>query len=556
MKKSKTTSLLHTTIDRAAIDGVIQRNLSQLKRPGVLTVRPGYEFADGRLTGRPAIVVTVQRKRPRVSPTHRLPDEIDGIPVDVRPSTAMQRLRAKAPAKHALLARFGPQKYREPEWPYERRVSDGRLVASTRAPRHPAWNAMAKKPQMPYTPAKPALAKVSRPMTILACTSPDAGFTVLAEFLEAASSRLTVGLYDFTSGDILRTLTGVIAKRHLPYTMVLDHPALNATANQSDEQTVQAIGKADRKAAVMWALTETDPDTSKWIFPSAYHIKVAVRDSNAFWLSSGNWNVSNQPNLAARTPSRGALDTADRDWHVVVMDEGLAKLYEAYIAHDFQVASGAQAAKAVLQKQLKAAIEGAVRVHRSEQKAKPVAPVKSRGVPFTLGRPKTFTKARVTLQPLLTPDRGRTTTMYAENVLALIKSARKRLYIQMQYVHPTSLPADRGFTALVDAVADAVRRKVDVRVICSQYENTPQYVELMHEAGLSSVLRVQDRVHNKGIVVDSKTVLVSSQNWSSAGVLQNRDAGVIIGHPGIAQYFEANFLQDWEDRADVRVNHT
>jgi len=556
MKKSKRTLPLHTTIDRAAIDGVIQQNLSQLKRPGVLTVRPGYEFTDGRLTGRPAIVVTVQRKRPRVSPAHRLPEEVDGIPVDVRPSTAMQRLRAKAPAKHALLARFGPQKYREPEWPYERRVSDGRLLSSTRAPRHPAWNAMAKKPQMPYTPAKPALAKVSRPMTVLACASPDAGFTVLAEFLEAAGSRLTVGLYDFTSGDILRTLTGVIGKRHLPYTMVLDHPALNATANQSDEQTVQAIGKADRKATVMWALTQTDPDTSKWIFPSAYHIKVAVRDSNAFWLSSGNWNVSNQPNLAVRTPSRGALDTADRDWHVVVMDEGLAKLYEAYIAHDFQVASGSQAAKAVLQKQLKTAIDGAVRVHRSEQKARPVAPVKSRGAPFTLGRPKTFTKARVTLQPLLTPDRGRTTTMYAENVLALIKSARKRLYIQMQYVHPTLLPADRGFTALVDAVADAVRRKVDVRVICSQYENTPQYVELMHEAGLSEVLRVQDRVHNKGIVVDSKTVLVSSQNWSSAGVLQNRDAGVIIGHAGIAQYFEANFLQDWEDRADVHVNHT
>jgi len=544
------------TIDRAAIDRVITTNLSRLKQPGVLTVRPGYEFAGGRITGRPAIVVTVQRKRARVSPGHQLPDEIDGVPVDVRPSTAMQRLRAKAPAKHALLARFGSQKYREPEWPYERRVSDGKLLSGLHPPRHPAWNAMAKKPEMAYTPAKLPLKKVSRPMTILACASPDAGFTVLADFLEAARSRLTIALYDFTSGDILRTLTGVIGKRRLAYKMVLDHPSLNATANQSDEQTVQAIGKADRNATVMWALTQTDPDTSKWIFPSAYHIKVAVRDGNAFWLSSGNWNVSNQPNFAADAPSRGALDTADRDWHVVVMDEGLAKLYETYIEHDFQVASGAQADKAVLQKQLKTAIEAAAKVHRSEQKTQPVAPVHSRGVPFTLGKPKLFTKARVTVQPLLTPDRGRTTTMYAENVLALIKSARKRLYIQMQYVHPTSLPADRGFTALVAAVADAVRRKVDVRLICSQYENTPQYVELMHEAGISGVLRVQDRVHNKGIVVDSKTVLVSSQNWSSAGVLQNRDAGMIIGHPGIAQFFEASFLQDWEDRADVRVKHT
>jgi hypothetical protein len=543
-------------IDRAAIDRVIRRNLSRLRKPGVLTVRPGYEFRGGRLTGRPAIVVTVLRKRGRVPASQQLPEEIEGIPVDVRPSTAMQRLRARAPAKHALLARFGPQKDREPAWPHERRVSDGTLVSSVRAPRHPAWNAMAKKPQLPYTPAPAPLAKTSRPMTILACASPDAGFTVLAKFLEATTKNLTVGLYDFTSGDILRTLLGVIDTRRLPYTMVLDHPALNPTANQSDEQTVQSITKGDRDARVMWALTETDPDTTKWIFPTAYHIKVAVRDSNAVWLSSGNWNVSNQPNLAARTPSRGALDTADRDWHVVVMDEGLAKTFEAYIAHDFQVASGVQADVAVRQRQLKLAIEQAVKLQRAEMKKQPLEPVKSRGVPFTLGAPKVFTKARVTVQPLLTPDRGRKTSMYAENVLALITSARKTLYLQYQYVHPSSDPSVSGFTDLIDAVADAVRRKVDVRFICSQYENTPQYIELMHERGLSGVLRVQDRVHNKGIVVDSKVVLVSSQNWSSQGVLQNRDAGVIITHPGIAQFFEANFLQDWQDRADLRVKGT
>src|SRR5688572_12068884 len=543
-------------IDRAAIDRVIRRNLSRLEKPGVLTVRPGFQFSDGRITGREAIVVTVQRKRARVPASQELPGEIDGIPVDVRPSTARQRLRAKAPAKHALLARFGSKKDREPQWPYERRVSDGKLVSSARPPRHSAWNSMAKKPQIAYTPAAVKLAKVSRPMTILACASPDAGFTVLAQFLEAAKSRLTVGLYDFTSGDILKTLTGVISRRRLQFKMVLDHPALNQTANQSDAQTVQAIGKADRGATVMWALTETDPDTVKWIFPSAYHIKVAVRDGNAFWLSSGNWNVSNQPNLAAKTPSRGALGNADRDWHVVVMDEGLAKVFEAYIEHDYQVAGGAQSVSAVQQKQLKLAIEGAVKLLRAEKKKQPVEPVKSRGVPFTLGQPKTFTKAHVSVQPLLTPDRGRSTSMYAEHVLALIQSARKTLYLQFQYMHPTSDSADRGFTNLVDAVAAAVRRKVDVGIICSQFENTPQYVELMHERGLSGVLRVQDRVHNKGLVVDSKTVLVSSQNWSAQGVLQNRDAGVIIGHAGIAQYFEANFLQDWADRADARVKGT
>jgi hypothetical protein len=543
-------------IDRNAIDRVIKRNLSRLRKPGVLTARPGYQFRNGRITGEPAIVVTVTRKRARVPADQELPKEIDGIPVDVRPSTAMQRLRAKAPAKHALLERFGDVEHREPVWPHERRVSDGKKVTSIREPRHPAWNSMAKKPQIDYSPAKTPLAKVTRPITILACASPDAGFTVLAEFLQATKRSLTVGLYDFTSGDILRTLESVIGKRRLPFKMVLDHPSLNATANQSDGQTVQAIGKADRGASVMWALTEMDPDTTKWIFPTAYHIKVAVRDSNAFWLSSGNWNVSNQPNLAADAPSRGSLRTADRDWHVVMMDEGLARVFEAYIEHDFDVASALQADRAVQQRQLKIGIEQATRQLRAEMKKQPIGPVKSRGVPFTLGKPKVFTEAPVSVQPLLTPDKGRKTSMYAENVLALITSARKTLYMQYQYMHPTSEASAWGFTDLLEAVAAAVRRKVDVRIICSQYENTPQYVELMHERGLSGVLRVQDNVHNKGIVVDSKTVLVSSQNWSSQGVLQNRDAGVIIAHTGIAQYFQASFLQDWADRADERIKGT
>jgi hypothetical protein len=543
-------------IDRAALDRVIKRNLSRLKKPGVLTARPGYQFTDGRITGRPAIVVTVLRKRRRVPAGQQLPAEIEGIPVDVRPSTAMQRLRAKAPAKHALLDAFGSRKHHEPAWPYERRVSDGKLLSAVRAPRHPAWNAMAKKPQIGYTPARVPLAKVTRPITILACASPDAGFTVLAEFLEATTRSLTVGLYDFTSGDILRTLTGVIGTRRLPFKMVLDHPSLNATANQSDGQTVQTIAKADRSASVMWALTRTNPDATRWIFPTAYHIKVAVRDSNAFWLSSGNWNVSNQPNLAAGAPSRGSLETADRDWHVVMMDSGLARVFEAYIEHDFEVASGAQAAAPTQQRQLKMGIEQAAKQLRAEMKKQPLEPVKPRGVPFTLGRPEVFTNAKVTVQPLLTPDRGRKTSMYAENVMALIRSARKTLYMQYQYVHPAPDASPSGFTALLDAVADAVRRKLDVRIICSQYENTPQYIELLHERGLSGVLRVQDNVHNKGIVVDSKVVLVSSQNWSAQGVLQNRDAGVIIRHPGIAQYFEASFLQDWADRSDVKVKGT
>jgi phosphatidylserine/phosphatidylglycerophosphate/cardiolipin synthase-like enzyme len=52
-------------------------------------------------------------------------------------------------------------------------------------------------------------------------------------------------------------------------------------------------------------------------------------------------------------------------------------------------------------------------------------------------------------------------------------------------------------------------------------------------------------VHNKGFVIDGKTVVVSSQNFWPAGVYNNRDAGLILESVDIAQYFGPIFDADW-----------
>jgi phosphatidylserine/phosphatidylglycerophosphate/cardiolipin synthase-like enzyme len=65
--------------------------------------------------------------------------------------------------------------------------------------------------------------------------------------------------------------------------------------------------------------------------------------------------------------------------------------------------------------------------------------------------------------------------------------------------------------------------------------------------------KIQNNVHNKGIVVDTKKVLVSSQNWSSAGVLDNRDAGVIVECGPVAAYFEKIFLHDWNTLSEHKL---
>ncbi|HEX3001298.1 MAG TPA: phospholipase D-like domain-containing protein [Methanoregula sp.] len=54
-----------------------------------------------------------------------------------------------------------------------------------------------------------------------------------------------------------------------------------------------------------------------------------------------------------------------------------------------------------------------------------------------------------------------------------------------------------------------------------------------------------EKIHNKGVIVDNRKVLVSSINWNSNSPNFNREAGVIIDHPGVAEYFTSVFEDDW-----------
>jgi len=45
------------------IDQTIRKNLAKLRKPGVMTVRPGFEITDDQLTGKQAVVATVHTKK-------------------------------------------------------------------------------------------------------------------------------------------------------------------------------------------------------------------------------------------------------------------------------------------------------------------------------------------------------------------------------------------------------------------------------------------------------------------------------------------------------------
>jgi phosphatidylserine/phosphatidylglycerophosphate/cardiolipin synthase-like enzyme len=538
------------TNSEKAIDQTIRKNLARLSKLGVLTVRPGYEIANHQLTGKSAIVATVHTKKAELPKGDLLPDKIGNTPVDVREATAYQRLRAHDPAAAELAQVYSRPEDKEPTWPLEREVSTGRLISAKnsatqkafaeskiiQAATHRSIGTHAKKEHIDYVPAEASLEAVTTTTTITAHVSPDAGLTTLQTFLGDTKRSLTVGMYDFTSGRILEAFVNDLNDGKT-LQMVLDNPPANPTRDQTDVQTVEELeAKLGKDVRIARALDREDVFASAWMFPYAYHIKVIVRDGNAFWLSSGNLNNSNQPDLDSPP------HTEDRDWHVIVEDQGLAKTFFEYLNQDFISASKHQADETT-------ADAAAVRDANAKLAAEAnPPPLKSLGL-SSAGRvpAKTFKNINVKITPLLTPDKmqdDESKGQYLTNIISLISSAQKKLYIQLQYIEASK--GSGNYDTLLQTIAERVQAGVDVRLIESaQYGE--KWAEKMKAEGvdLTANIRLQPNVHNKGFVVDSRTVVVSSQNFSPAGVEENRDAGLIIESDEIANYFEPIFLSDW-----------
>lgn len=212
-----------------AVDQAISAHIAELSKPGVLSVRPGYQAAGQWLTKKPAIVVTVDQKRDDLPPDQRLPETIVGFPVDVRQADSLKKMRATNPAFYVSVAAAARPEMERPVFPFERDLSGQSLalvageVAAARRP---------SKPQIDYTgPAGVTLDPIDDEFTITCHASPDAGWPTLKPFLEGTESRLTVGMYDFTSAHLLDTVKESMNGKKL--NLVLDHPAPNKTRDQN-----------------------------------------------------------------------------------------------------------------------------------------------------------------------------------------------------------------------------------------------------------------------------------------------------------------------------------
>ena len=510
----------------------IKRNLKQFNQPGVLFVRPGYCVKKGWPTKKEAIVAVTAKNTRKI----KLPSKIEGTTVEVRPATDLEQFSHDHPSKFSRLAdhraefRGGGLSEFSPSQASVRPNITADVATNQQTKAH-----------IQYVSSSLPLTPVSGSIPMICHVSPDAGWAELQKFISGTKKHLKVSMYDFTSEHILAFFQHHLGSAKLQIT--LDDPPRNPTADQPDPQTIIDLQNTfTTKFTSSWALVRSSPEADSWMFPSAYHIKVMVRDTDTVWLSSGNLNNSNQPAIdPIGNPQPGDQNIAknsDRDWHVIIQSPELAKTFEAYLDGDFQQAT----------------LHAATTPVASTAKAKPKKhtpmpnllglsdPVAGN---FTFAAPQLINEP-VTITPLLTPDQG----IYQSAMLNLIDSVQESLYIQLQYIHPTSNAGDVKFMELIDAVAAKIKAGMDVRIILSQFQLLKGGLEALQAANINlDNVKIQNRVHNKGFVFDHKKVVVSSMNWSGQGVLENRDAGVLIDNATAAQYFEKIFLDDWNNHS-------
>lgn len=482
-------------------------------RADVIGMRLGYVFKDGWITDERALVVTVRQKHTlaelREAGIPALPETFQGLPVEVTNPT-IEDLVAMA---------SGPA------------VATEAFLSGSVMPEEITY----------FPPAGAPLTQITANMRVIAHVSPDSGWPVLKKFLSGTRKRLTIGVYDFGAPHIADAVEQACSNatfRELKLVMQRGESVGEGTKKDDlrDDEVVEQLSNAlGNKFNNAWVKIGR---VNGWV-ASSYHIKVAVRDGNAFWLSSGNLQSSNQPDAAPLKENpqvRTWLEKYNRDWHAVVEHAPLAKIYETYLLNDFNNnLDGSPEETLALPDIL---LPEAFLVPSAAEAA----------AAFKYFAPFDDTR-NFTVTPLLTPDN------YHAEVLALVNSATTELLIQNQSFNAPK-PSHAQLKELLDAVLAKQRAGVDVKIIFrvlfapDARENLEKLKEFGFEDGS---IKVQKNCHTKGIIVDRKRVMLGSQNWSNDGVSLNRDASLIFEDVALAKYFGDIFDHDWKNLARQNI---
>ncbi len=377
----------------------------------------------------------------------------------------------------------------------------------------------------PYTKIKVPAFKVAE--EIIAYASPDSTYAVTKRLIDSATKSILIGIYDFTAAH-MKTLLLNAMSRGVKVTLMLDVESAGAEADLFNG--LIAVGVEGVRAPAC--------TSRRAHFFSSCHEKFIVIDGTWTLVQSGNYSNNSIPLNEDDGGDPEHFVRGNRDTGLAVKSEPMARFFTKLLRSDIALELNAIAPEEV---QLLPAAQ-ALWVEAAPQR-----------IPKTLFPSKRFKfTSSLSVQPVLSPDN------YMTLIPEVLRAAGRSILIEQQYIRGSQPEIARLLAAMREAM-DA-NPALDVRIVLGKVFGPDEakkeranatLLKQKYGLALDQNLRYIDtsrfvHCHNKLVIVDGATVLVSSQNWSDSAVSKNREAGLLLTHKGIAKYFTDIFEGDWE----------
>ncbi len=101
---------------------------------------------------------------------------------------------------------------------------------------------------------------------------------------------------------------------------------------------------------------------------------------------------------------------------------------------------------------------------------------------------------------------------------------------------------------LINSLILANKRNVDVRIIVDSAANivNPQYVKILRENKVP--VKVENwggKMHMKSAVIDDKTIIIGSMNWTGVAQTSNDENTIVLENIKLAKEFKQKFIYLW-----------
>jgi len=360
--------------------------------------------------------------------------------------------------------------------------------------------------------------------------SPDSSFWLLAGLIENATKSIHIEVYQFDNFKIAEKVLAA-QERNVEVKILLEGAPVRGIPDM-EKYIMKQI--TDKGGEVRYIITDSNVGIKERY--TNVHSKFAVVDGEKAFITSENFRDD-------AIPYYGTL--GNRGWSIVIDSDEVAEYFEEVFSYDFTPGSP----------------DSFPFTEKDPVYGGPPNDFNPSSNPKGGKYEKIFKNQQfsdsISVTPVLCPDH----TSDLEAILPMLENANEYIYVQQHSVNDNwkknSKYVDNKY---LEALYDAARRGVEVRI---QFDETFKFsnehweiinatnnladeekLNMMAKFTYNKEIQVA-KVHNKGIIVDGEKVLISSINWATNSIYNNREVGVIIESGEVAGYYREIFVFDW-----------